>query len=68
MKSAEANLAHYRAKLDAAVARLGQARMDGKYDQIPALKEAVRTANENLRIFKYKAKPCLTPNGHLLRP
>lgn len=28
----------------------------------------VRQAKEALRVFSYKAKPCLTRSGHALRP
>lgn len=32
------------------------------------LREDLREAREALRIFSYKAKPCLTKNGRVLRP
>lgn len=32
------------------------------------LREDLREAREALRIFTYKAKPCLTKNGRVLRP
>jgi hypothetical protein len=32
------------------------------------LKDDLRHAREDLRIFSYKAKPCLTKNGKVLRP
>jgi len=35
---------------------------------VEANKEALRKAKEALRIFAYKAKPCLTKSGKALRP
>lgn len=61
-------LTDYNSIFNDAVSKLAQARKDKNAAEIPALKEAVRVANENLRIFKYRAKPCLTQNGRLLRP
>ena len=36
-------------------------------ERIPVARERLRKAEEGLRVFKYKAKGCLTPSGKLLR-
>lgn len=41
---------------------------DGDPVVVEQLKEKLRKARENLRVFTYKAKPCLTPSGRVLRP
>lgn len=61
------SLSDYNAAVLNAERLLSEARKNKDEENFPRLKEELRVAKENLRIFKYRAKPCITQNGHSLR-